>query len=72
MSGAAVGLLVAIGVAALLSLMMWAFWKMPRRSRTFTEHLDALVARRGPPVGPSSGISRRKPLQQTKRTPRDH
>lgn len=71
MSGAAVVLLVAIGAATVLSLMMWVFWKLPRRSRTFMEHLDVLVARRGPPVGPSSGIARRKPLQRTERTPRD-
>ena len=64
MSGAVVMMLVALGVAAALSVVVWLLSRRPaKRSPTLLEHLRSLADADEPPVGPSSGIGPVEPLK---------
>ncbi len=66
MSGPVWVVLIALGVATLLSILLWwATTASQRRGddRSFMDDLNSLAGRSGKRVGPSPGTSRRRPIK---------
>ena len=64
MSEAVIVLIIAIGVGALLSVIVWLVHLLRnRREPSLLECLDSIVDREGLPVGPSSGITDLRPMR---------
>lgn len=63
-------LLAALGVATVLSIVLWQVSRWPRRrAPSYLEHLDAVVSREPSTSGPPSGVTRIKPIKPIQSQP---
>ena len=69
MSSAVLVVLVALGAAALASMLMWLVSHIRRNRRrntpSFLQQLDAVTDRTRPPAGPGQGVGKPRPVDSS-------